>query len=204
MITDYSRYYGYVFTQLIEGLGRIEVEKLDGGIQGFYLLSKSVPLYIKFSRSRKGPWSFNFHYDHQVRCDELSKQHGSCVVAFVCGTDGIVALDNVQMREVLDEKFDEQESVTIRRKLRHMYSVSGKDGKLDHKVSRDSLILLLNKLLNDEDSELINVSALSAHKEPSLRPQPTKRPDEITEARGPRIFRLFNFSSRRSPRDEIL
>jgi hypothetical protein len=153
MISDHSRYCGCVFTQLIEGLGRIDIEKIDVGIHGVYLIAKSVPLYIKFSRRRKGPWTFNFHFDHQVCCDDLSKRFGACVIAFVCGTDGIVALDNVQLREVLDEKFDEQEALTIRRRLRHMYSVSGKDGALARKVGRDALVSLLGKLLDHSGSD---------------------------------------------------
>lgn len=145
MISDYSRYYGCVFVQLIEHRPRIVVEKLDVGPQGVYLIDKQVPLYIKFSRRRRGPWAFTFLSDHQICCEELAKRFGHYITAFVCGADGIVALDDAQLREVLDNKCDDQEGVTVRRKLRHMYSVSGTSGKLARKVS-NSLVTLIGKL----------------------------------------------------------
>jgi hypothetical protein len=55
-------------------------------------------------------------------------------------------LDNLQLGEVLDDKIDDQEGVAIRRGLRRMYSVSGTNGKLTRKVSRDSLVALVDRL----------------------------------------------------------
>lgn len=146
MIPDYNRYYGCVFTQLVENRPSLGIEKLSLGVQGVYLLERSVPLYIKFSRNRKGPWAFTFQSDHQICFSGLVNQFGACITAFVCGTDGIVALDNLQLAEVLDDKLDDQEGITIRRKLRHMYSVTGKNGKLARKVGRDSLLAAVDRL----------------------------------------------------------
>ena len=147
MIPDYNRYYGCVFVQLLEQRPKLVVEKMSVDVQGFYLLERSLPLYVKFSRSRRGPWGFNFQAEHQFRCDELAKQFGTVVTALVCGADGIVALDHQQLREVLDSHFDDQEGVTVRRKLGQMYSVTGKDGKLARKISRDSLAVVVDGLL---------------------------------------------------------
>jgi hypothetical protein len=141
MLPDYGRYYGSVLTHLVDQSGKaISIEKLSVGVQGFYLLNGKSPLYIKFSRSRKGPWSFNFRHDHQVQYRLLVQTYGDCITALVCGNDGIVALNDLQMRQILDQDFDEQESVSVRRKLNHMYSVSGSNGELSQKLSRDSLM----------------------------------------------------------------
>lgn len=148
MLPDYNRYHGCVFMQLLERRPAITVEKISADAQGVYLLEKSIPLYVKFSRSRRGPWAFTFQAEHQVRCDELSKQFGTVITALVCGTDGIVALDHKELRSVLDDQVDDQEGVTIRRKLGHMYSVAGKNGKLARKVGRDSLAVLVERLSN--------------------------------------------------------
>jgi uncharacterized protein YifE (UPF0438 family) len=150
MLPDYGRYYGSALTHIVDQYGKaISIEKLSVGIQGFYLLNGKSPLYIKFSRSRKGPWSFNFHRDHQIKYQQLVETYGDCITALVCGKDGIVALNDSQMRQVLDQHLDEQESVSVRRKLNHMYSVNGSNGELSQKISRDSLMSHLAILLGE-------------------------------------------------------
>jgi hypothetical protein len=150
MLPDYGRYYGSALTHIVDQYGKsISIEKLSVGIQGFYLLNGKSPLYIKFSRSRKGPWSFNFHRDHQIQYQQLVETYGDCITALVCGKDGIVALNDLQMRQVLDQHLDEQESVSVRRKLNHMYSVNGSNGELSQKISRDSLMSHLAILLGE-------------------------------------------------------
>lgn len=141
MLPDYGRYYGSVLTHIVDQYGAaVSIEKLSVGVQGFYLLNGKTPLYVKFSRSRKGPWSFNFRRDHQTEYRRLVKTYGDCITALVCGKDGIVALNDAQIRQILDQEFEEQESVSVRRKLNHMYSVRGANGELSQKVSRDSLM----------------------------------------------------------------
>jgi len=67
--------------------------------------------------------------------------------ALVSGNDGIVALTDSQIRQILDDSFEEQESISVRRKLNHMYSVKGSNRELSRKVSRDSLMSTLAGLL---------------------------------------------------------
>jgi hypothetical protein len=151
MLPDYGRYYGSAVIQVIEQVGRpISIEKLSVGIQGFYLLDARCPLYVKFSRNRRGPWSFNFQKDHQLQCQLLVERFGSCITALVCGNDGVVALSHTQIRQVLDHSFEDQEGVSVRRKLNKMYSVGGSNGELSHKISRDSLIEQLKAVLGDK------------------------------------------------------
>jgi hypothetical protein len=148
MLPDYGRYYGSALTQIVDQHGKaIAIEKLSTGVQGFYLLNGKAPLYIKFSRSRKGPWSFNFRRDHQIQYRQLVEAYGDCITALVCGKDGIVALHDAQIHQILDDYLDEQENVSVRRKLNHMYSVTGSNGELPEKISRDSLMSLLDIFL---------------------------------------------------------
>jgi len=79
--------------------------------------------------------------------NELVRVFGNCVTAFVCGNDGVVAVAHDQIRQFLNEDFEEQESVSIRRKLHHMYSIRGRHGSLDKKVGRDSFVKLVGGLL---------------------------------------------------------
>ena len=145
MLPDYGRYYGNVFTQIVDGLGRpVSIQKLDLGVQGFYLVDTKVPIFIKFCRNRKSPWAFNFQRDHQLAYKSVIESYGKCITVLVCGADGIAALSHEQLREVLDDDFGEQEALAVRRKLNQMYSINGTDGELARKVARDSLLVLLN------------------------------------------------------------
>ena len=127
--------------------GPIKVRKAFPDRNGYYLIEERLPIAIKFSRSRKGPWTFNYQRDQQILYNELVRAFGNCVTAYTCGTDGVVAVEHLQLRQFLDEVFEQQESVSIRRKLKQMYSIRGRNGTLDKKVARDSYIKLIRELL---------------------------------------------------------
>lgn len=146
MITDVSRYYGSVFCQIVDQAARpVAVQRLGDDIPGFYLINETIPLYIKYSTSRLGPWSFNFQMMHQERQKQLFEQYAECITVFVCGKDGMAALPYSELRKVLDEHFGLQEGVSIKRRHNHMYRIKGRNGALDRKVSRNSLSEILEK-----------------------------------------------------------
>jgi len=148
MIRDYQRYCGSALSILIDNWkGPINIRRAFADRNGYYLLNEKLPLAVKFSRSRKGPWSFNYQREHQLLYNELVRVFGNCITAYVCGTDGVVAVEHNQLRQFLDEVFEEQENVSIKRKLKQMYSIRGRDGTLDQKVARDSYIKLVRGLL---------------------------------------------------------
>lgn len=149
MITDASRYYGCVLHSITEQPGKhVGVQRIFDDFSGFYLVNQGLPVYIKYSTSRKGPWSFNFLLSHQERQKSLFETYGECITAFVCGRDGIAALPYTELRKVLDDNFETQEGVSIRRRLNEMYQVKGRNGKLDHKISRNSLSEVLDNYNN--------------------------------------------------------
>ncbi|MEP3225648.1 MAG: hypothetical protein ABJO01_06710 [Parasphingorhabdus sp.] len=145
MIRDSDRYYGVVLNKIVDHFaGPTSIEKIPGRVPGFYLLRDNLPIYVKYSTSRRGPWSFTFHRSHQLAQQKMAAQYGECIVALVCGQDGVAAMDHSSFRMVLDNDFDEQEAVLVRRKLKQMYRVSGKDGVLESKVARNSLTKLMS------------------------------------------------------------
>jgi hypothetical protein len=161
MIADYNRYYGCVFTAMIDGgQSALRIRRLDVGVLGFYTIEENIGLYIKFSRNRKGPWTFNFQRDHQLQWNAMVSERPSCITALVCGSDGIVALSPAQLNEILSDPPGEQEAITVRRKLRHMYSLTGKNGKLERKVARDSLSHLMAEagLQVDRNAEFVAIA----------------------------------------------
>jgi hypothetical protein len=148
MITDYQRYCGSALLFLIDSWeGPVNIRRLFNNRNGYYLVEEKLPLALKFSRSRKGPWSFTYHREHQVIYSRLVETYDNCVTAYICGSDGIVAVEHSQLRQFLDESVEEQENVSIRRKLNKMYSIRGRDGVLDKKVGRDSYLKLIKDIL---------------------------------------------------------
>ena len=150
MITDYQRYCGSGLAVLIDSWeGPLRCRRVLADRNGYYLIEEKLPLVIKFSRARKGPWTFNYQREHQIFYNELVRAFGNCVTAYICGKDGVVAVEHQQLREYLDEVFEKQESVSVRRKHNHMYSIRGRDGILSKKVSRDSFVNLIKDLLQE-------------------------------------------------------
>lgn len=155
MLPDYGGYYGSALVQIIDHyLAPVTVERIGDAPQGFYLLNGRAPLYLKFSRNRKSPWGFTFHREHQEQYQLMIDRYGDCILGLVCGKDGIAALNYAQMREVLDDDFDEQEGITVRRRLNQMYSVGGANGKLSRKVARDSLLEQVFRLLGGLEKDV--------------------------------------------------
>lgn len=150
MISDADRYYGSVFSRIIDCMPvAVRIEKVIDGAPGFYIVNTRTPLLIKYSTSRFSPWQFNFHEEHQMQQQKLYELYGECVVAFCCGKDGVAAISHKDFRKVLDDNFEEQEAVTLRRRRKEMYRISGRDGVLDRKVSRSSLVEILQTAKQD-------------------------------------------------------
>ncbi len=87
----------------------------------------------------EGPWTFNFFRSHQEAQRELFLIYGECFTCMICGKDGVVGLSMADLRQVLDGNFDEQECISIRRRLKSMYQVKGRDGALEKRLSRRSV-----------------------------------------------------------------
>nr|VFJ67739.1 MAG: hypothetical protein BECKDK2373C_GA0170839_11693 [Candidatus Kentron sp. DK] len=140
MIPDTARYHGSFFVLLFESIDRpVTVERLTKLGTGYYLLDGRIPVYLKLSTKRKGPWGFNFFRSHQEMQEKILLTYGECFTCLICGHDGVVGLSMDEFRQVLDGNFEEQESVSVRRKLKNMYQVKGRDGTLDYRLSRRSI-----------------------------------------------------------------
>ena len=95
---------------------------------------KHIGIFIKYSSKRLTPWRFSIYKNEQ---EELQLFEDSCQTAFlilVCGTDGIACLSFNQLKEVLDENFEEHEWISVNRRYRKEYSIQGSNGKLSKKI----------------------------------------------------------------------
>lgn len=148
MISDTARYHGSFFVLLFERFSEpVCVERIPNLGQGFYLLGRRIPVYLKFSMKRKGPWAFNFFRSHQEAQEHLFTKYGECFTCLVCGKDGIVGLSMKELRQILDRHFEEQEAIYIRRRLNTMYQIKGRNGTLERRISRESVFDKLQEAL---------------------------------------------------------
>ena len=149
MIPESARYLGSALDYIVQSWnGPITIQRACSEVAGFYVLNEKIPIFIKYSTKRHSPWPFTFHRNHQLQQQSLYESLGECLMVFVCGRDGIAALTHNDFRNILDQRFEDQESVTIRRGHAKMYQIRGRDGKLGRRVGRNSLAEILDTMKN--------------------------------------------------------
>ena len=88
MISDTARYHGSFFVLLFERLeAPVAVERIPDLGPGYYLLGGQIPVYLKLSSKRAGPWSFNFFRSHQEAQNNLFQEYGECFTCLICGKE---------------------------------------------------------------------------------------------------------------------
>ena len=107
-----------------------------------YVLNDSIGLFIKHSSKRLPPWSFTFHLEQVADLLDLEIAHTKSYVAFVCGMDGLVALDVATLHQLVTFEVSESAWIRIHRKPRSMYSVAGNRAELPTKIARGASTIL--------------------------------------------------------------
>ena len=148
MADIFQHYYGVIFIGLLNKFRDKEfsfkeyptknrssyVVKQDGNVFG---------IYIKFSAKRMTPWSFTFTKEHQIEIENMANSIEKIFIIFVCQEDGVAILSFDEFKNILDENYEENENVTVKRPPRGKYSVSGRDGKLNYKIAKNDYKKLL-------------------------------------------------------------
>jgi hypothetical protein len=135
MIKEFEFFHGVVLSRLVHASpNQIEIKSYPTSSNSSYVLNNKIGLFVKYSTRRMSPWSFSFKKAHQEEILLMSKSMELVFILLVCNDDGIVCLNYDEFKLVLDEHFDESESIRIRRMHREKYSVVGTDGKLRVKI----------------------------------------------------------------------
>jgi hypothetical protein len=87
-------------------------------------------VFVKYNTRNRSPWGFSFSATDVLRLDGVQPAL-ECIVALVCGGDGICGAKWVDLRELLQGKAG---WVSAKRKFNGMYGVSGPSGDLRYKV----------------------------------------------------------------------
>jgi hypothetical protein len=141
MIKEFEYFHGAAILGIIKSSpSAVSITPLDGFENSAYLINEKVGLYIKYSRKRLSPWGFSFQDNHQETIALLKECYGEVIVLLVCNEDGIVGLNYSDLNSLLDSKIEEIEWIRASRTRGKMYQVTGSDGKLDFKISREDYL----------------------------------------------------------------
>lgn len=135
MIARYHFYHGAALSMLVSrneftGLSRIT------DLGSAYAINNVVGLYVKHATNGSTPWQFTFIPDHQHEMRGLFQRFGDrTYVALVCGRQGICLLTYGEYAGVLEEDFNNQKALVVRRPSGGGFRVSGSGGRLDRVIA---------------------------------------------------------------------
>ena len=146
-INDQDVYQGVVFLKAIrqieESTEEVNFRICSATSKNSFLLENdkgsAVGIYVKYTKKPRSPWSFSFTKEHQEEIDILQELCGTVLITLVCHYDGIVCVTYEELKEVLDDVFEETERVSIKRKSRGNYWVKGRDGRMEASITRSDL-----------------------------------------------------------------
>lgn len=97
----------------------------------YFILNDVTPVYIKYSTGGRSPWGFTFTAQEHERMHACPD---NIVIALVCGSDGIAAMNVTEYRAVASSRGSPALRVACYRRHGEHYEVSGPDGSLDRKI----------------------------------------------------------------------
>ena len=170
-VTDVRLKHGFVISQIVLELCKEKGTSIavdDSVTRSGYQFSVynegkfnfSFGVFIKHSQKRRSPWNYTFTKDHQTDIELMYQQYGEVFVVLVNRDDGVACVSYDLLKQILDDNHEEVEWVSVHSQLRSQYSLRGKDGKLDKKISRSDFprsIAIYAKLF-DENIESDNTT----------------------------------------------
>ena len=128
MIEKLEFYHGAALVRAIEDPRCQTIVKHPCG----YRVNTSRILAIKYSTRAHSPWGFTFSGEDISRFNTASAEFGDCLIALVCGGDGICALSWTVAAALLAEA---PGRIAAKRGFAGCYAVNGPGGELKSKVA---------------------------------------------------------------------
>jgi hypothetical protein len=147
MISEFEFFHGVVFARMLHVTQRqLSIKPYSASDNAAYLINGAIGIYIKYSSKRLSPWRFSFQKRHQDKILEMKSSIGTVFVLLVCNDDGVVVLTFDELKQILNEDYEEVEWISASRNRRQMYSIKGSDGKLSFKVGKDEFLIKMFNL----------------------------------------------------------
>jgi hypothetical protein len=127
MIEKLEFYHGAAIVRLIEDDRCKSVGKNEYG----YVVNGDRSVVIKYTTKAHSPWRFTVSRDDIARYDLATEKFESCVIALVCGGDGVCSVDWKTARALLGGS---PGWLAAKRNFNGCYGVSGVAGTLKKKI----------------------------------------------------------------------
>lgn len=138
MISEFEFYHGAAIVGMLHGSDEgVSVATFNSPGNASYVINNRAGMYIKHSKKRLSPWRFSFKKEHQDEIKTLKHRLGEVFLVLVCHSDGIVVLNYVELKVLLNDFHEGYEWVNLERNRRQEYAVSGSDGKLKWKIAKN-------------------------------------------------------------------
>lgn len=128
MIEKLEFYHGAAIIRIVED---VRCTSLRKGEQG-YVVNANRAVVIKYTTKANPPWRFTVSDDDISRFDLAARQFDICVLALVCGGDGVCAVHWATARDLLGGV---PGWLAAKRNFSGCYAVSGTAGTLKRKVA---------------------------------------------------------------------
>ena len=128
MIEKLEFYHGAAIVRIIEDTRCTSVAKHEYG----YLVNATRLAFVKYTTKTHSPWRFTVTADDIARLEKAAGRFPTCVLALVCGGDGICAITWESTRELLSGA---PGWLAVKRSFNECYAVNGPAGALRRKVA---------------------------------------------------------------------
>lgn len=128
MIEKLEFYHGAALVRLIEDPRCETIGKHAYG----YRVNQQRLVAIKYSTKNRSPWIFTFSQDDLDRFEAAKEEFGGCLIALVCGGDGVCALPWSTVADLLEKASG---GISAKRAFAGCYAVSGPGGMLKGKIA---------------------------------------------------------------------
>ena len=134
-LNEYEFYNGVVLNRLIRKGKPIKIDVFPTSGNNSFMINEKVGLYLKYSTKKISPWRFSFTKEHQEEMKIMRDLLENIYLVLICGKDGIACIEYEELKQVLDEYYEEVEWVSASRLKREQYLIKGSNGKLDFKIA---------------------------------------------------------------------
>ena len=131
MIDKADFYHGAALVRVIEDARCESIARRELG----YLVNGRAAVCVKYSTKARSPWQFTLTADEVDNCGSAAAEGRQCVVAFVCGGDGICAVPWHEVNGLIAGKAGA--GISAKRAFNGCYSLTGPNGPLKRKVARN-------------------------------------------------------------------
>ena len=134
-IKEYEFFNGVVLNRLIRKGKPIEIDTFPSDGNNTFMINNKLAIYIKYSNKKISPWRFTFTKKHQEELKIIKDMLDYVYLILVCETDGVVCIEYSELKQILDEHYENIEWVSASRLKREKYALRGSDGKMDFKIA---------------------------------------------------------------------